>query len=275
MKIRSEASMWLLALLGGILLLNLALPVVSLFAGFPWATSFAEIAAPPARDSIRISLLSAATATAIATLLGVPLAYLLAQGRFPGRSLLIGIVFLPLVLPPIVAGVLLLLLYGPYGWVGGQMERLGIALTNNFAGIVLSQLLVAGPFVVVASLAAFEAVDERYEQAAAMLGDSSIRIFWRIALPLALPGVLAGVMLAWVRSLGEFGATLVMAYNPHSLPIYLWVAIQTDGLRAALPLALVLLLLAVAGLWAAQRLRGDSLPGRSALAIKPTRRSDP
>jgi molybdenum ABC transporter ATP-binding protein len=260
--------MWTLALLGGLLLLNLALPVLNLFAGFPWATAIGEITAPGARDAIRTSLLSAAIATTIAALLGVPLAYVLARGRIRWRNLLIGIVFLPLVLPPIVAGVLLLLLYGPYGWVGAVLERFGIALTNNLTGIVLSQILVAGPFVVIASLAAFEAVDEKCEQAAATLGDSPIRVFWRIALPLALAGVLAGVMLAWVRSLGEFGATLVMAYNPHTLPIYLWVAFQTDGLKAALPLALVLLVLAGVGLGAAQALRRNERAAHAPVPVE-------
>jgi ABC-type sulfate transport system permease component len=145
---RAEPAIWALALLGALLLLNLALPVLNLFSGFPWTTSLREITAPGARDAIRTSLLSAAIATAISALLGVPLAYVLARGRIPGRNLLVGIVFLPLVLPPIVAGVLLLLLYGPYGWVGGALERYGISMTNNLTGIVLSQILVAGPFVV-------------------------------------------------------------------------------------------------------------------------------
>jgi len=117
-------------------------------------------------------------------------------------------------------------------------------LTNNLAGIVLTQTFVASPFVIVSALAAFAAVDSELEQAAATLGDSRWQIFRRISLPLAWPGIAAGITLGWIRALGEFGATIIMAYNPHTLPVYMWVKFESDGLAGALPVAFCLLLLA-------------------------------
>jgi ABC-type sulfate transport system permease component len=114
------------------------------------------------------------------------------------------------------------------------------------AGIVLAQLFVAAPFVVVSALAAFTAVDSKLEMAAAMLGDSRWQIFWRVSLPLAWPGIAAGITLAWIRALGEFGTTLIMAYNPHTLPVYMFIKFESDGLPGALPAAFCLVLLAAA-----------------------------
>jgi molybdate/tungstate transport system permease protein len=108
---------------------------------------------------------------------------------------------------------------------------------------VLAQVFVASPYVVIASMSAFGRVDQRLEKAAATLGDNQWRTFRRVSLPLAWPGIMAGVMLAWVRTLGEFGATLVMAYHPNTVPVFLWVQLTSEGLMAALPLALFLVVL--------------------------------
>jgi molybdate/tungstate transport system permease protein len=135
---------------------------------------------------------------------------------------------------------LLLLVYGPYGMVGALFEKHGFQLVNSLAGIVLAQVFVAAPYIVIASISAFGRVDERLEKAAATLGDNQWRTFRRVSLPLAWPGIMAGVMLAWVRTLGEFGATLIMAYHPNTVPVFLWVQLTSEGLMAALPLALFL-----------------------------------
>src|SRR5262249_48033440 len=113
-----------------------------------------------------------------------------------------------MVLPPLVGGILLLLLYGPYGPIGSSPQGLGLTLVNSLAGIVLAQVFVAAPYVIIASYSAFAAVDERLEQAAATLGDYRWQIVCRVSLPLAWRGIVAGITLAWVRTLGEFGATL-------------------------------------------------------------------
>ena len=158
----------------------------------------------------------------------------------------ISLVFLPMVVPDLAGGILLLQTFGPYGTIGRPLDALNIALTNNMAGIVLAQLFVAAPFVIVSAFAGFSGVDSKLEMAAATLGDSQWHIFRRISLPLAWPGIAAGITLAWIRALGEFGATLIVAYNPHALPVYMWVKFESNGLTGALPVAFLLVLLAAA-----------------------------
>ncbi len=151
------------------------------------------------------------------------------------------LVFLPLVFPPVVSGIMLLLLYGPYGPIGAPFANAGLELDSSFAGIVLAQIFVASPFVVIAARSAFEAVDPALEQVAATLGKGSWEIFWRVNLPLARAGIVAGLLLGWLRALGEFGATVVLAYHPYTLPVYLYVQLSGTGVDAALPLALLAL----------------------------------
>ncbi len=244
MRRRPDYGFLLFGLLGGVLLLYLALPLLYLCAQVDWRSVTTVLGEARARRAIRVSLLTSSIATLLMTLLGVPLGYLLARARFRGRRLLIALVFVPMVLPPLVGGILLLLLFGPYGLAGARFEAHGIELINSLKGIVLAQVFVAAPYVVIAAVSAFVAVDEQLEQAAATLGDSRWRIFRRVSLPLAWPGIAAGVTLAWVRTLGEFGATLVVAYHPNTVPVFLWVQLTGEGLPAALPLALFLVALA-------------------------------
>jgi len=179
------------------------------------------------------------------TLLGVPLAYVLARANLPFKRLWTSLVFLPMVVPDLAGGILLLQTFGPNGMIGQALDARNIELTNNLAGIVLAQMFVAAPFVVVSAIAAFTSVDLKFEIAAATLGDSRWQIFRRISLPLAWPGIAAGLTLAWIRALGEFGSTLIVAYNPHTLPVYMWVKFESDGLVGALPVAFCLVALAV------------------------------
>ncbi len=230
--------------IGGLLLLNLVLPIANLLIHADWSHWMESLRDPRAGDALRISAMTSSIAVAIMTLLGVPLGYVLARGHLRFKQLLIGLVFLPMVVPGLAGGILLLQTFGPYGTIGGPLAAWNIALTGNPAGIVLAQLYVASPFVVVSSLVAFAGVDAKLEMAAATLGDSQWQIFRRISLPLAWPGIAAGITLAWIRALGEFGATMIVAYNPHTLPIYLWVRFESNGLVEALPVAFLLVLLA-------------------------------
>jgi molybdate/tungstate transport system permease protein len=230
--------------LGGLLLLGLVLPIVNLFVQADPAGWMSSLRAQGAGDALRVSALSSAITVVIMTLLGVPLGYLLARGRLPFMQLWIGLVFLPMVVPDLAGGILLLQTFGPQGTVGHPLSAWNVELTSNLAGIVLAQLFVSAPFVVVSALAAFSGVDPKLEMAAATLGDSQWHIFWRISLPLAWPGIAAGITLAWIRALGEFGATLIVAYNPHTLPVYMWVKFESNGLTGALPVAFLLVLLA-------------------------------
>jgi molybdate/tungstate transport system permease protein len=232
--------------LGALLLLDLVLPIANLLAHADVPGWLASLRDPGAADALRVSALTSATTVAVMTLFGVPLGYVLARGRLRFKQVLIGLVFLPMVVPGLAGGLLLLLTFGPYSTIGGPLAAWGVALTSNPAGIVLAQLYVSSPLVIVASLVAFTNVDPKLEMAAAMLGDSPWHIFWRISLPLAWPGIAAGLTLAWIRALGEFGATMIVAYSPHTLPIYMWARFESNGLTGALPVAFLLVLLAAA-----------------------------
>jgi molybdate/tungstate transport system permease protein len=246
-------------LLGGLLLLTLLLPIGNLLVHADWTGWATSLREPGAGKALRISVLTSAISVVIMTVFGVPLGYLLARANLPVRRFWIGLVFLPMVVPGLAGGILLLQTFGPYGTLGRSLDSWNIALTNNLAGIVLAQLFVSAPFVIISAYAGFTSVDAKLEMAAAMLGDSQWDIFRRISLPIAWPGIAAGITLAWIRALGEFGATLIVAYNPHTLPVYLWVKFESNGLPGALPIALLLVLLAagaVAGSMFLSRLTG-------------------
>lgn len=273
MKRSPKVTLIIFGLLGGILLLDLALPIANLLIHADWSSWLASLREPGAGKALRTSALTSAIAVVIMTVLGVPLGYLLARGRLPFQRFWISLVFLPMVVPGLAGGILLLLTFGPHGMIGGPLDSWNIALTNNLAGIVLAQLFVAAPFVVVSAYAGFSGVDAKLEMAAATLGDSQWDIFRRISLPLAWPSLAAGITLAWIRALGEFGATLIVAYNPHTLPVYLWVRFESNGLTGALPVAMLLVFLAAAAvaisMWLS-RLTGyaaamgapENIPGR-------------
>jgi molybdate/tungstate transport system permease protein len=244
MRRRPKTTFLFFGALGGLLLLKLVLPIVNLFVQADWAGWMRSLQEQGAGDALGVSALSSAITVVIMTLFGVPLAYLLARGRLPFTQFWIGLVLLPMVVPDLAGGILLLQTFGPHGTIGHLLTAWNLELTNNLAGIVLAQLFVSAPFVVISALAAFTGVDPKLEMAAATLGDSQWHIFWRISLPLAWPGIAAGITLAWIRALGEFGSTLIVAYNPHTLPVYMWVKFESDGLTGALPVAFLLVLLA-------------------------------
>jgi ABC-type Fe3+/spermidine/putrescine transport system ATPase subunit/ABC-type sulfate transport system permease component len=209
-----------------------------------------------------ISLGSATTATAVIALGGIPLGYLLA--RVPGRAMaIVGfLVQLPLALPPLTSGILLLFLVGYDGWFG---PLLGGELTDSFVGIVLSQVFVAAPFLIIAARSSFAAMDAVLEGVAATLGRGPIETFFRVSLPIARPAIVSGLLLSWLRAFGEFGATVMVAYHPYSLPVYTYVAFGAQGLPAMSPILLPTLLLAVLALALSQigaRRRQPSPPAR-------------
>lgn len=190
-----------------------------------------------------VSIASATAATMIIALGGIPLGYLLA--RLPGRAMatLGFLVQLPLALPPLASGILLLFLVGYSTPVGRLTSG---ALTDSFAGIVIAEVFVAAPFLIVAARSAFSAIDPLLEDVAATLGRTPLYVFFRVAAPLAWPAVLSGLLLAWLRAFGEFGATVMVAYHPYSLPVYTYVAFGSQGLPAMLPVLAPALILALA-----------------------------
>jgi molybdate transport system permease protein len=215
--------------------------------------------------AVWVTLKLAAATTAILTAVGLPLAQGLAHGRWPGRSLVEAVVALPLVLPPTVVGFYLLVATGPHSPLGrGYAAVTGSQLPFTFAGILLASVLVNLPFAVRPFIAALEAVDRRLLEAAWCLGASHWRTFWRVTLPLCWPGVLAGMVLTFAHTIGEFGVVLMVGGNIPGLTRTLSIAIYDDvqamDYRAAGRTAAVLVLVAVGLLASVQALARRRLP---------------
>lgn len=244
---RAPAALLVPALIG---LAFLVLPVAGLLVRTPWASLPSRLAAPAVLDALRLSLVTATVATALCVAFGVPLAWLLARTSFPGRGVVRALVTVPLVLPPVVGGVALLLVFGRRGLLGGWLEAaFGVTLPFTTAGVVLAETFVAMPFLVISVEGALRAADARFEEAAATLGAGRWTTFRRVTLPLVAPGVAAGAVLSWARALGEFGATITFAGNfpgrTQTMPLAVYLALETD-LQAAIVLSLVLLAVSVA-----------------------------
>ncbi len=263
------------AVLAGALLMAFLLPLLAFLPDVDGGELVRQVERARLARSLAVSGASATLATLLAALGGVPLGYLLARDRVRFPWLVRTLVLIPLVLPPVAAGVLLLNVYGPSGLVGGILESAGWTLVNAIGGIVIAQVFITAPFVVLTAEAAFRAVDPRLEAVGATLGRTHGEIFRRISLPLARYGLLAGLALAWMRAAGEFGATVVLAYHPRSLPVHLWVELTGRGLRAALPVALVALALAAAILLLAQRLEAQTRNGRNVARLRGPARDAP
>ncbi len=220
--------------LGGLLALYLLAPIIAFILRLRHGVS----STPGVGSALATSLATAAASAVVIALLGVPLAYMLARARGRAGRLLTALVALPLALPPLMSGLLLLYVLGPRTPAG---ELFGGKLTETRLGIVLAQTFVAAPFLVISARAAFAALDPALEEMAAALGHGRLSRFARVAVPAAAPGIAAGLMLSWLRAFGEFGATVIIAYHPFSLPVFTFVQFDATGLPATvLPVALAL-----------------------------------
>jgi molybdate transport system permease protein len=201
------------------------------------------------------TVLCAAAATALMLPAGVVLAWLLARGRFPGRTLVETFISLPLVMPPVATGLILLMLLSRRGAIGRLLERVGIDIVFTWKAVVLAMGIMGLPLLVRTARAGFEQVNARYEHVAATLGAPPLRVFFTISLPLAWPSVLSGALLAFARALGEFGATIVVAGSipgeTRTLAVAIYSFAETGQDAQALRLVLVSVAIAFAALWAA------------------------
>lgn len=225
----------------GLAVVALALPLVALLARAPWSDTGRILGSDATFDALRISLVAASAAAALAVMLGVPLAWTIARSGLPGRRLLRTLALVPLVLPPVVGGVALLAAFGRRGLVP-------TGLPFSFAGVVAAELFVALPFVIVTVEAGLRQADARYEEVAETLGAGRWTAFRTVTLPLALPSIAAGTALAWARALGEFGATVTFAGTlpgrTETLPSAVYLALESEP-GAALLLSVLLLAISV------------------------------
>ena len=226
----------------------LILPIAAIFARVSPGRLVGQLSHPVVTDALLLSLKTSAIAQALVVLVGTPAAYVLATRRFPGRSLAVVLVELPLVLPPAVAGIGLIAAFGRLGLLGGTLDALGIQVGLTQAAVVIAVAYVSSPFYVRQAIATFEAVDPDLVAASRTLGAGRARTFFRVVLPLARRGLAAGEALSFARGLGEFGATIMFAGSlqgvTQTLPLAIYNEFDLDFTTA---LAMSALLVVVSG----------------------------
>jgi molybdate transport system permease protein len=239
-----------LVVVAGVAVAFLVVPLLGLVVRTPWGRLPQLLTEPELVEALWLSVLTATVAMVLCGVLGLPLAWLLARGSFRGSAVVRGVVSVPLVLPPVVAGVALLAAFGRNGLVGGPLHDLtGLTVPFTTTAVVLAHTFVALPFFVISVEGALRALDREYDAVAATLGADRWTTFRRVTVPMVLPGVAAGMLLAWARSLGEFGATITFAGNypgtTQTMPLLVYGRLQSDP-EAAYALSLVLLVVSVA-----------------------------
>jgi len=240
------------ALLAALAIVGVAffiLPLAGLLARAPWQSALGELTTPEALTALRLSFVISLAATALALLLGVPLAWIYARVPFRGRDLIRALTTLPMILPPVVGGVALLFAFGRRGLFGQALDAIGIRLPFTTFGAILAATFVAMPLLVLTVEAGLRSMDRRYEDAARTLGAGRWIVFRRVTLPLIAPSVFAGAVLCWARALGEFGATITFAGNlpgtTQTLPLAVYIALETRP-EVAIMLSVVLLAVSLA-----------------------------
>lgn len=239
-----------IGILAGVGLLLFLLPLAGLIVRAPWNQALGELTDPTTTTALGLSLFCSLTATAIAMVLGIPLAIVLARTHGTLRNLLRALTTLPMVLPPVVGGVALLLAFGRRGIAGSLLyQAFGIQIPFTTAAAVMAETFVAMPFLVIAVEAGLRSLDHRYEEAARALGANQWTVLARVTLPLLRPAIFSGAVLCWARALGEFGATITFAGNfpgrTQTVPIAVYLALETNP-DAAITLSLILLVVSLA-----------------------------
>ncbi|MFG2617598.1 ABC transporter permease [Streptomyces sp. NPDC048507] len=252
----------------------LLMPLIGILTRTAWGDLGGHLTSPEVVEALKLSLLVSLWALGLSLLLGVPLAWLLARVEFRGKALVRSLVLLPMVLPPTVGGVALLLGFGRRGLLGPWLENtFGITLPFHTSGAVVAATFVAMPFLVISLEGALGGLKQSYEETAASLGASPVRVFFTVTLPMVAPGLIAGAALTWARALGEFGATITFAGNlpgtTQTLPLQVYLLLQ-DKPEAATSVSLLLLAIAMGVLVALRgRWTGTPLAGQDVGAARP------
>lgn len=237
----SGLSIIFLILAGG-LVVYIAYPIANIVTIIEPNTLLESITRIQVANAFLLSLVTATVSTLLLALFGIPLAYCMARYNFAGKFLLRVLILVPLVIPPLASGTLLLGIFGPYAPVGRAFP---VEFTQSVIGIVIAQTYVSSPFMILLAQAGFESVDESYEKVARVLGKGRVETFLRISLPLARTGIIAGFIMAWVRAVGELGATMMMAYNPHTISIQIFEDNAVGGFQQTIPGVLLVIVLSV------------------------------
>ncbi|MFB8385678.1 ABC transporter permease [Microbacterium sp. NPDC055910] len=244
----------------------LVLPLSALVLRVEWSTLWSDITSIEALSALGLSVLTGLIATVVCVVLGVPLALVIARAGRRTAALLRAVVTVPLVLPPMVGGVALLFLFGRTSWLGGLLGEWGVRVPFTTGAVVLAQTFVALPFLVLALEGSLRTTGVGYEQTAAALGANRWTILARVTLPLAAPGLVAGIVLCFARAIGEFGATALFAGNApgvtQTMPLAIYTAFNGAGVSqgTAVALSLLLLVTAVAVLFLVRAWRAEA-PG--------------
>lgn len=229
--------------MSGLALLYIIYPLVSIFNFVEPSTLLTSLTRPEVIDAFVLSIITASISTMLIGLFGVPLAYCLSRYKFPGSFLIQVIVIMPIALPPLASGALLLGVFNPQSILDKTFPQ--IEFTQSIIGIIIAQTYVASPFMILASMAAFDMVDKSYENIGRILGKKNWQVFVRISLPLAKKGILVGFIMTWIRAIGELGATLMLAYNPHTMSIQIYEDNAIGGLSHAIPSIILAILISV------------------------------
>jgi len=232
--------------LGTILILLVAVPLVRMIVAADPALLRATISDKEVLTCVSLTMRAALWATLGCAIFGIPLAYALARWRFPGRSIVQGLIDLPVMIPHTAAGIALLMVYGKAFFLGKAFSMLGISFVGTEAGISLAMAFVSFPFLVNAARDGFISVDTRLEKVARTLGASPWQAFFKISLPLAWRPILSGGIMMWARGISEFGAVIILAYHPMTAPVLIWERFEAYGLKYARPVAVLLVLLCLA-----------------------------
>ncbi len=265
---RGSRAPWFAIALGSSIALVLAflvLPVLAIFVKTSPARLLASLGESESTEALKLSLETTAIAVAIIVIIGTPAAFLLATRSFPGKAIVVTLVELPLVLPPVAAGIGLLAALGPHGLLGGALGDAHVQLVFQTAGVVVALMFVAAPFYLRQAQSAFASVDRSYMDASRTLGAGQAQTFVRVAIPMARSGLMAGLALAWGRALGEFGATLMFAGSiqgiTQTVPLAIYDRFATD-FPSALALSAILVIVSASLLLSVKLLSGpEALSG--------------
>ena len=232
-----------ICVLSGIALVYIIYPLFSILIFVEPNSLLESLIRPTVVDAFLLSIGTASISTLLIALFGIPLAYCLSRYKFPGRSVAQIIIVIPLVLPPLASGALLLGVFNPQSF----LDRLfpNVEFTQSIIGIIIAQTYVASPFMILASMAAFDSIDKSLENVARVLGKRNLEVFVRISIPLAKKGILIGIMMTWIRAIGELGATLMLAYNPHTISIQIYEDNAVGGLSQSIPGIILSILLSI------------------------------